>query len=136
LTYPPKTDPKDKLGLEQNGGRCYGKKTLFSRKNYYKAGVAAVHLNQGKIERYHRSMKNVVLLRNYYYPWELEQAISAFGKYYNHQRYHGALDNLTPADVYIGREKEVLSRREQIKEKTLSERRIHYFNAMRMYNVQ
>ena len=81
-------------------------------------------------------MKNVVLLRNYYYPWELEQAISAFVEYYNHQRYHEALDNLTPADVYFGREKEVLSRREQIKDKTLSERRTHHFNAMCVYNVQ
>jgi putative transposase len=51
-------------------------------------------MTQGKIERHHRSMKNVVLLRNYYYPWELEQAISAFVEYYNHQHYHEALDNL------------------------------------------
>jgi len=76
------------------------------------------------------------LLRNYYSPWELEQAIAAFVEYYNHQRYHDALDNLTPADVYFGREKEVLSRREHIKDKTLSERRTHHFNAMRVYNVQ
>jgi len=47
-----------------------------------------------------------------------------------------SLDNLTPADVYFGREKGVFSRREQIKNKTLSERRIHYFNAMCVYNVQ
>jgi putative transposase len=97
---------------------------------------AEVHLTQAKIERYHRSMKNVVLLCNYYYPWDLEQAIAAFVEYYNHQRYHEALYNLTPADVYFGREKGVLSRREQIKNKTLSERRIHYFNTMRVYNVQ
>jgi hypothetical protein len=49
---------------------------------------------------------------------------------------HVVLDNLTPADVYFGREKGVLSRREQIKDKTLSERRTHHFNAMRVYNVQ
>jgi len=93
-------------------------------------------MTQGKIERYHRSMKNVVLLRNYYYPWELEQAIAAFVEYYNHQRYHEALDNLVPADVYFGREKEVLSKREQIKEMTFSERRAHHLNTMRVYNVQ
>ena len=92
-------------------------------------------MTQGKIERYHRSMKNVVLLCNYYYPWELEQAIAAFVEYYNNQRYHESLDNLVPADVYFGREKEVLSRREQIKEKTLSERRSHHLNIMRVYNV-
>ena len=92
-------------------------------------------MTQGKIERYHRLMKNVVLPGNYYYTWKLEQAIAAFVEYYNHQRYHEVLDNLTPADVYFGRDKEVLSRRKQVKEKTLSERRELHFNAMRVYNV-
>lgn len=49
----------------------------------------------------------MVKLRNYYYPWELEQAIEAFVEYYNHERYHEALDNLKPADVYSGRVEEV-----------------------------
>jgi transposase InsO family protein len=80
-------------------------------------------MTQGKIERWHRSMKNVVKLQNYYSPVELEQAIAAFVNYYNHARYHEALDNLTPADVYFGREKEVLSRREKIKQRTLAQRR-------------
>ena len=61
------------------------------------------------------SMKNVVELRNYYYPWELEQALEAFVEYYNHERYHEALENLTPADVYAGKSEEVLTRRKQIK---------------------
>ena len=43
---------------------------------------------RSKIERYHSSMKNVVKLRNYYYPWEMEQALEAFVEYYNHERYH------------------------------------------------
>ena len=72
-------------------------------------------MTQGKIERYHRSMKNVVKLRNYYYPWELDQAIEVFVEYYNNQRYHESLENLTPADVYFGRSEEVLSKREKIK---------------------
>ena len=77
----------------------------------------------------------MVLLSNYYYPWELEQAIADFVEYYNHQRYHELLDNLTPVDVYFGREKEVLSRREQIKQQTLAERRAHHFNTIQMYNA-
>jgi transposase InsO family protein len=77
-----------------------------------------------KIERYHRSMKNVVKLQNYYYPWELDQAIENFVGYYNHSRYHEALDNLTPEDGYFGRVEEVKSRRELIKEKTLQKRRV------------
>jgi hypothetical protein len=32
-------------------------------------------MTQGKIERYHRSMKNVVKLDVYYSPWELERAL-------------------------------------------------------------
>ena len=85
---------------------------------------APYHLmTQGKIERYHRSMKNMVKLRNYYYPWELEQAIEAFVEYYNHERYQEALDNLTPADVYFERSEEVLTRREIIKRETLQARK-------------
>jgi transposase InsO family protein len=81
-------------------------------------------MTQGKIERYHRSMKNVVKLQNYNYPWELEQAIEDFVDYYNHHRYHEALSNLTSEDVYLGRADEVKSKRELIKEKTLQKRRM------------
>jgi putative transposase len=79
---------------------------------------------QGKIERYHRSMKSIVKLDTFYFPWELEQAIANFVAYYNHQRYHESLDNLTPADVYFGRAQEVLTQRQIIKEQTLMKRRI------------
>ena len=46
-------------------------------------------------------MKNVVKLEHYYYPWELEHAIGQFVQYYNHERYHESLDNITPADMYV-----------------------------------
>jgi transposase InsO family protein len=65
---------------------------------------------QGKIERCHRSMKNVVKLQHYYLPWELEAAVRDFVNYYNHRRYHESLDNCTPADVYYGRHHEVLNK--------------------------
>ena len=35
-------------------------------------------MTQGKIERYHRSMKNVVKLEKYYSPWALERAVARF----------------------------------------------------------
>src|SRR5262249_2255744 len=54
-------------------------------------------MTQGKIERYHRSMKNRILLDNYYLPGQLEQSIEEFVRYYNNCRYHESLDNLTPA---------------------------------------
>lgn len=78
---------------------------------------------QGKIERWHRSMKNVVKLQNYYSPSELEKSIGEFVAYYNNERYHESIDNLTPADVYSGKSKEVLTKREQIKHNTFTSRR-------------
>ena len=80
-------------------------------------------MTQGKIERYHRSMKNRILLDNYYLPGQLEQGIEEFVSYYNNCRYHESLDNLTPADVYFGRGQAILERREKIKRKTIEQRR-------------
>jgi hypothetical protein len=68
-------------------------------------------------------MKNVVKLQTFYFPWELDGAIRDFVTYYNNERYHESLDNVTPADVYYGRAKEVKTRREQIKQVTLEKRR-------------
>lgn len=81
-------------------------------------------MTQGKIEHYHRSMKNIVNLQNYFLPGNLESGIASFVAYYNNQRYHESLDNLTPADVYYGRAKEVLIRRDEVKRKTLQQRRM------------
>ena len=79
---------------------------------------------QGKIERYHRTMKNVVKLQNYYFPGELEAEIEKFVEYYNNERYHESLDNVTPADMYYGRRNTILNEREMIKQETLKKRRI------------
>ena len=80
-------------------------------------------MTQGKIERYHSSMKNVVKQQTFYFPWELRSAISEFVAYYNHDRYHESLDNMTPADVYFGKVQEMKTRREEIKQATLEKRR-------------
>ena len=56
---------------------------------------------QGKIERWHRSMKNQILLNNSYLPAELQEHLQRFISYYNHQRYHESLDNLTPAECIM-----------------------------------
>jgi transposase InsO family protein len=82
---------------------------------------------QGKIERWNRSMKNQILLNNYYFPSELQEHLQRFVNYYNHERYHESLDNLTLADVYYGRGHEILEQREKIKIATLAMRRkMHY----------
>jgi len=81
---------------------------------------------QGKVERYHRLMKNVVKLQHYCFPWELEAAVRDFVAYYNNRRYHESLDNCTPTDVYYGRHHEVLSERDKIKKLTMQRRKKEY----------
>ena len=81
---------------------------------------------QGKIERWHQTMKNRVLLENYYLPGDLERQIGSFVEYYNNQRYHESLNNVTPADVYFGRDKAILREREKIKKQTIRQRRLQH----------
>ena len=81
-------------------------------------------MTQGKIERWHQTLKNRILLENYYLPGDLEAQIDAFVAYYNHRRYHESIDNLTPADVYFGRSQTILLERERIKRKTIQNRRL------------
>jgi len=78
---------------------------------------------QGKIERWHRSLKNVVKLQNYYSPSQLVEAIGDFVEYYNNHRYHESLDNMTPASLFYGKHKEVQSERDKIKQNTMALRR-------------
>jgi transposase InsO family protein len=81
-------------------------------------------MTQGKIERWHQTLKNRILLENYYLPGELETQIAAFIADYNHLRYHESIANLTPADVYFGRGQTILIERERIKRKTIGNRRL------------
>lgn len=123
-----KTGKRPKL-LPDNGA-CYVSGELKDYLN--KINIQQVHgrpahpQTQGKIERYHRTMKNVVKLENYYAPGELENAIAAFVEKYNNKRYHESLDNLTPADVYFGRGEQILKNRKVIKQLTLNKRKRDY----------
>jgi putative transposase len=71
-------------------------------------------------------MKNIIKLEHYYSPEELEEKISEFVGFYNNQRYHESLNNVTPADVYFGRDQEILKRRRKIKQQTLLKRRVDF----------
>ncbi len=73
---------------------------------------------QGKMERWHQTLKNRILLENYFLPGDLEAQITAFVDHKNHQRYHESLNNVTPADVYFGRDKAIqkTARRDQTKD--------------------
>jgi putative transposase len=53
-------------------------------------------------------------------------SIGQFVEYYNHFQYHKSLDNVAPANVYLGRQEAVLKRRREIKLKTIRQRRQEY----------
>ena len=81
---------------------------------------------QGKIERWHQTLRNRILLEHYYMPGDLEAQIAAFVDHYNNRRYHEAIGNVTPADVYCGRDQAIRQTRERIKRKTIQKRRLHH----------
>jgi putative transposase len=81
---------------------------------------------QGKIERWHQTLKNRILLENYYLPGDLERQVATFIEHYNHGRYHESLNNLTPATVYFGHGQSILLERRRIKQQTLSNRRLQH----------
>ncbi len=122
---------KNRPMLLSDNGSCYIAADL---KQYLKKEhqIDQVHgrpyhpQTQGKIERYHRTMKNVVKLDHYYYPEELERALEIFVHNYNNNRYHESLKNLTPADIYYGRGDLILKERERIKNQSLKYRKIEY----------
>jgi transposase InsO family protein len=99
---------------------------LDERKMTHTRGAPYHPQTQGKIERYHRTMKNVVKLQHYYFPWELEAALRDFVAYYNNERYHESLKNVTPSDVYFGRQYAILSERDRIKKRTMQMRKKEY----------
>jgi transposase InsO family protein len=128
---------KHKPRLLSDNGPCY----IAGELSDYLADNGMTHTRgrpyhpqtQGKIERWHRSMKNQILLENYYLPGELKIALQGFVSYYNHERYHESLKNLTPADVFYGRGQEILDQREKIKRSTLAMRRkMHYDNQVQL----
>ena len=81
---------------------------------------------RGKIERWHQTLKNRILLENYFLPGDLEAQIEAFVEHYNNQRYHESLDNVTPADAYFGRAASIIKQRERIKRQTIQHRRLQH----------
>ena len=124
---------KHRPRLLSDNGPCFVAKALKDYLHTYHVNhirSAPYHpMTQGKIERYHRSMKNVVKLDTYYFPWELEQSIEEFVQFYNHERYHESLNNMTPANVFFGRVEEVETKRDKIKRETLNQRRLQHQQA-------
>lgn len=113
--------------LLSDNGPCYVseelRKYLEDKGMGHTRGAAYHPQTQGKIERFHRTMKNVILLNHYFLAEELEAELARFIEYYNYHRVHESLGNVTPADVYLGRREKILSEREEIKRQTLARRK-------------
>ena len=88
------------------------------------------HINRSgdESEQWHQTLKNRILLENYFLPGNLNATIERFVEHYNHQRYHESLKSLTPAEVYFGRGQTILLEREKIKLNTFKQRRLQYRN--------
>ena len=115
-----------------DNGPCYisnqFQQYLSSRQIKHIRGRPNHPQTQGKIERYHRSMKNIIKLDNYYSPQQLKDRLAEFVDYYNNRRYHESLENLTPADVYFGRAESILKQRKLIKDRTMKKRRQNHLS--------
>ena len=116
-----------------DNGSCYISEDI---KAFMKEkGITQVHgapnhpQTQGKIERYHRSMKNVVKLHHYYSLSDLKKAIDEYIEYYNNERYHESLNNCTPASVYNGTNKIILEQRQLLKQKSMKQRRRNHLRS-------
>jgi len=126
---------KHRPRLLLDNGPCYLSQELKSylqeREMEHTRGAPYHPQTQGKIERYHRTMKNVVKLDHYYLPRELKEAIGRFVTHYNNDRLHESLDNVTPADVYYGRKEEIVTQRMITKRRTLQQRKRYNLNPQR-----
>ena len=116
--------------LLSDNGPCYVSGELaqwLERERMRHIRGAPFHpMTQGKIERWHQTLKNRILLENYYLPGDLEAEIATFVDHYNTRRYHESLDNLTPTDVYTGRGDTIRLERQRIKRQTLLHRRLQH----------
>ncbi len=77
----------------------------------------------GKIERYHKSLKSKVKLHIYACPNELKAEVGKFISYYNKKRYHESLGNVTPDDVFYGRREKIVKAREDKRRLTFMRRK-------------
>ena len=118
---------EDRTTLLSDNGSGY----LSRRFNQYLSLVGIKHITaapyhpqtNGKVERYHRTIKGEINLLSYETPTALKEAIRSFVDYYNYRRYHEALSNVTPHDVLSGRRQQILQRRKEVRDRTLEARK-------------
>ena len=120
----------------KSGGRwtdapevCGPRKTLYNRFVRWAAKVVWTNISHVLASAGGppaQTLKNRILLENYFLLGDLNASIERFVEHYNHHRYHEGLQNLTPADVYFGRGETILIERERIKRNTFKQRRLQY----------
>jgi putative transposase len=129
---------EDRTVLLSDNGAGY----ISQRFNEYLGLVGIRHITaapfhpqtNGKIERYHRTVKGEINRVPHEMPDELKEAIRGFIEYYNYRRYHEGLGNVTPYDVYTGRHHEIFQRRKEAKSRTLAARRDYNGSARKESN--
>ena len=118
---------EDRTNLLSDNGAGYLSRSFRDYLNLVGIGhilAAPFHpQTNGKLERYHQSIKKEVNQLLYEAPSQLERAIADFVEYYNYRRYHKALGNVTPADVLYGRREQILQRRKEVQIQTINRRR-------------
>ena len=135
------TTKKNSPCLLSNNGPCYIASSLkqYLCKEYNIRHIHGKPLHpqtQGKIERYHRSMKNAIKLNHYFYPSEQEKAIDGWVKYYNEKIFHESLDNLTPKDIYLEQEEKIKKIREIIKQNSINKRFFRYDGGRKQHKLR
>ncbi|MBI3008981.1 MAG: DDE-type integrase/transposase/recombinase [Candidatus Omnitrophica bacterium] len=93
---------------------CHGIRHIFSTPYHPQS--------RGKIERFNRSIKEMICLVVYLSPEQLKRAIDEAIRVYN-QTPHEALKNVSPNDVYAGRKEVILQKRLEKKRLTLERRK-------------
>ena len=119
--------PMGQAEVGNNGSSCIAgdlAEWLDDRDIVHIRGAPNHPRTQGKIERWHRTSKNRILLENYSLPGDLEAQVGAFVEHHNRRRYPESLGNLTPADVYFGRDKAIVERRKSIEKQTIEKRQL------------
>lgn len=130
---------EDRTNLLSDNGAGYLSRSFRDYLNLVGIGhilAAPFHpQTNGKLERYHQSIKKEVNQLLYEAPSQLERAIADFVEYYNYRRYHKALGNVTPADVLYGRREQILQRRKEVQIQTINRRRDYNQNLRELVNT-
>lgn len=112
-------------------GKRLGKLEAFLEEQEIKHILARVKHPQtlGKIERYHRTMRQLCLnLKDFTDPHELRRAIRIFVDEYNYRRKHKGIGRVTPHQKYIGEDKEIIKKRDELRRSIIEQRRKNAFS--------